>query len=80
MRLGRKEGEPKIRPLSYTNIQETKNEIFRKSAKVRQVNTDLYNPKAVFIGPVLTKLEREADVALRAQLKETRAENPSSRF
>ena len=77
MRLSRKEGGPKIRPLRVTlKNQETKNEILRKSAKVRQVNTELYNPKTVLIVPDQTKLEREAYIALRAQLIETIAKKP----
>ena len=31
----------------------------------------MYNPKTVLIVPDQTKLEREADIALQAQLKET---------
>ena len=55
--------------------QETKNEILRKSAKVRQVKTELYNPRRVFIVPDKATLEMEADITLRAQLKETRAKH-----
>ena len=60
-----------MRPLRVTlKNQETKNEILRKYAKVRQVKTELYNPKTVFIVPDQTKLERDADIALRAQKQE----------
>ena len=36
---------------------------------MRQVNTELYNPKTVFIVPGQTKLEREADIALSSVKK-----------
>ena len=80
MRLGSKEGEPKIRHQGYTKKHELNNEILRKSTKVRQVKTEMYNPKVVFLVPYQTKLEREADIALWAQLKETGAKNKNSRF
>ena len=66
--------------MSYTKKTRKKDEILRKSAKVRQVKTKLYNPKIVFIVPDQNILEREPDTPLWAQIKETGAKNPNSRF
>ena len=59
---------------------EDKKKILKNATKVRQVETDKYNPKAIFLIPDQTKLEREEDLQLRRKLREKRNNFPNMKF
>lgn len=58
-----------------------KKKILKNATKVRlSQNTRLYDPKAIFIIPDQTKMERERDLELRKKLRDSRSKNPNARF
>ena len=72
----------RTRPIRVV-LQDTdsKKKILKSATKIRKSKeTVLYNPKNVFLVPDQTKMEREQDVALRKQLRDTRSKNPEDHF
>ena len=59
---------------------EDRNTVLKNAVKIRKATSTLYNPKTIFLVPDMTPLEREADLALRKKLKETRDQNPNDKF
>ena len=69
------------RPIRLTTTSAAiKHAILKKATQVRKKDSELYNKKKIFILPDQTKLERQADIQLRKQLKETREANPNVKF
>ena len=48
--------------------------VVKQAKHVRQVNTDEYNPKTVFLVPDQTKLERKQDIILRNRAQGSKAQ------
>ena len=71
----------RFRPVRVVLKEESdKWQIVRNATKVRKVDSQLYDPKKIFICPDHTKLEREKDIELRKNLKKKREEFPNEKF
>ena len=76
---------PHCRPLriKLENIEAKKN-ILKNAPKIREetneVHSNLFNRKSIFIVPDKTKMEREADLKLRQELKVKRRDFPQERW
>jgi hypothetical protein len=78
-RLGKRRDTP--RPLRVVlESEEAKWSVLREAPKVRKVKTKKFDSAKIFLTPDQTKLEREADIKLRRELKEIRNQNPNEKF
>ena len=81
-RLGkkRKEGDRSRLLRVIMTSEEKKWNIIAKAPNVRDVVTQSYNPKKIFIIPDMTQLEREKEIEVRTELKDMRDKNPNQKF
>ena len=81
-RLGKKpDGSSRSRPIRVIlKSEEEKWKVVGRATKIRQVQTDLYEPSKIYIVPDMTKLERDQDVELRRELKKKREDFPNDRY
>lgn len=80
-RIGKKNQNGRPRPTRViVNSEEMKWKIVGRATKIRTAASNTFDPKKIYIAPDMTKLEREKQKELLAELKNSREADPNGKY